>query len=132
MHPLILRRFNSIQAGRSFFLPALAALILAGCAPSGPSVDIVPQIVGQVAAGVPVTITLKGPVGKPGEFNLPSVDGLTVNGTGDDPNTSPPSYEFFVTPAHAGDFTIPAFYLHSDDGQTFHVEALTLHVTSGG
>jgi hypothetical protein len=110
-----------------------AALLFAGCTPTsaGPSVDIVAHVDGDVMAGQPVTITLSGPVGKPDEFHLPGVDGLTVNGTGADPNTSPPSYNFFVTPAHAGDYTIPAFYLHSDDGQTYHVEALTLHVTGG-
>jgi hypothetical protein len=109
----------------------LAAMILAGCGASGPAVDIDPVIVGDVAAGEPVTITLKGPVGKPGEFSLPHVHGLTVNGSGADPNTKPPSYNFFVTPASAGDFTIPAFDIHSDDGQTFHVQALKLHATSG-
>ena len=109
----------------------LAALILAGCGASGPVADIVPQIVGDVVAGQPVTITLNGPVGKPGEFSLPHVDGLTVSGSGADPNTKPPSYNFFVTPEHAGDFTIPAFDIHSDDGQTFHVQALKLHATSG-
>jgi hypothetical protein len=120
---------------RSYLFPLaviLAALILAGCGASGPAVDIVPQIVGDVVAGQPVTITLSGPVGKPGEFSLPHVDGLTVNGSGADPNTKPPSYNFFVTPARAGDFTIPAFDIHSDDGQTFHVQALKLHVVSGG
>ena len=85
----------------------------------------------SAVAGQPVTITLNGPVGKPGEFSLPHVDGLTVNGSGADPNTKPPSYNFFVTPAHAGDFTIPAFDIHSDDGRTFHVQALKLHATSG-
>jgi hypothetical protein len=110
----------------------LAVLSIAGCTAAGPAVTIVPKIVGDVAVGVPVTITLSGPVGKPGEFKLPDVDGLTVNGTGADPNTHPPSYNFFVTPAHAGDFTIPAFDIHSDDGQTFHVQALKLHVARGG
>jgi len=109
----------------------LAALILVGCGTPGHAVDIVSQIVGVVVAGQPVTITLSGPVGKPGEFNLPNVSGLTVNGSGANPYSNPPSYNFFVTPAHTGDFTIPAFDIHSDDGQTFHVKALKLHVTGG-
>jgi hypothetical protein len=116
-------------------VPALAALLavllLAGCGTPADAIDIVAQVVGDAEAGVPVTITLKGPVGKPGEFSLPHVDGLTVNGTGGDPNTNPPSYNFFVTPAHAGDYTIPAFDVRSDDGKTYHVQALTLHVTGG-
>ncbi|HEV3272146.1 MAG TPA: hypothetical protein VGZ93_08200 [Candidatus Methylacidiphilales bacterium] len=117
---------------RIVLLVMLAALTLAGCEASGPAVDVVPKIVGGIAVGVPVTVTLSGPVGNPGDFSLPYVDGLTVTGSGADPNTKPPSYNFFVTPAHAGDFTIPAFYIHSKDGQTFHVQALKLHVTSGG
>jgi hypothetical protein len=123
-------------AGRKAFVAAwatlLAPLVFAGCGvASGPAVEIVPHIVGDVTAGVPVTIVLSGPVGKPGEFSLPRVDGLTVNGSGADPYTKPPSYNFFVTPAHVGDFTIPAFDIHSDDGQTFHVQALKLHATGG-
>ena len=110
----------------------LAALMLVGCTSPGRAVDIVPKIVGDVVAGVPVTITLSVPGGKLGEFKLPHVEGLTVNGSGHDPNTNPPSYNFFVTPAHAGDFTIPAFDIRSDDGQTFHVQALKLHVVRGG
>jgi len=133
MKPFILRMSTQAAgACRDRLLPCVAALILAGCTSPGRAVDIVPQIVGDVVAGQPVTITLSGPVGKPGEFKLPLVDGLTVNGSGANPNTNPPSYNFFVTPAHAGDFTIPAFDIRSDDGQTFHVQALKLHVVRGG
>jgi hypothetical protein len=119
---------------RLWLLPMLAALVLARCGasePSGPSTDVTPQIDGDVVAGTPVTITISGPVGQPGEFNLPSVDGLTVNGSGSNPNTTPPELTFFVTPAHAGTYTIPAFYIHSDDGKNYHVLPLTLHVTNG-
>jgi hypothetical protein len=106
--------------------------MLAGCTDSAPAVEIDAVIVGGASVGGTVTISLSGPVGKPGEFNLPHVSGLTVNGSGNNPNTNPPTYNFFVTPDHAGDITIPAFYIHSDDGQTFHVRPLTLHVTAGG
>ncbi len=95
-------------------------------------VDITPEIVGDVTVGQPVTITLSGPTGEPGEFNLPHVDGLVVNGSGASPNTNPPSYNFFVTPTNSGDFTIPAFDIHLDDGKTFHVQALKLHVIGCG
>jgi hypothetical protein len=114
------------------YLSCLAVLVLAGCTDPGPMIEIDPTIVGDVVAGQPATITLSGPVGKPGEFSLPYVSGLTVNGSGNNPNASPPTYNFFVTPDHAGDFTIPAFNVHSNNGQTFHVRAFTLHVTSGG
>jgi hypothetical protein len=110
----------------------LAVLILAGCTAPGRAVDIDAQIVGDVMAGQPVTITIGGPGLKSKGFDLPHVSGLTVNGSGFDPNTNPPTYTFFVTPAHAGDITIPAFDIHSDDGETFHVRPLTLHVLKGG
>jgi len=125
----------STKPGRGPTLAAcavlLAALILTGCGPKTPPIEIVPQVIGDVIAGQPVTITLGGPVGTAGEFNLPAVDGLTVNGTGANPNTDPPTYNFFVVPAHAGDYTISDFYIHSDDGKLYHVQALTLHVTGG-
>jgi hypothetical protein len=122
------------KLGVLWFGGLMAVWLPAGCGASdasGPSIDVTPQIVGEVNANVPVTIVLSGPVGKPGEFNLPSVDGLTVNGSGADPNTNPPSLTFFVTPGHAGDFTIPAFSIHSDDGKLYHVQAVTLHATGG-
>jgi hypothetical protein len=121
---------------RPFRTPAvkaalLAALLLAGCGGGTPAdaIDINIQVVGDISAGTPVTLQLSGPLGKPGEFELPSVSGLTVNGTGGDPYSSPPSYNFFVTPAHTGDFTIPAFNVHADDGKDYHVAEFTLHVT---
>jgi hypothetical protein len=111
----------------------LAALILAGCNAGTPAnaIDITMHIVGDATAGTPVDLQLSGPLGQPGEFVLPSVSGLTVNGTGGDPYSTPPSYNFFVTPAHAGDYTIPAFNIRDDKGVTYHVAAFTLHVSGG-
>jgi hypothetical protein len=108
-----------------------AALMLAGCSAGTPAnaIDISFDTVGDVTAGVPVTLELHGPVPGPGGITLPSVSGLTVNGTGTDPNQSPPVCTFFVTPAHAGDYTIPAFNIQSSDGKVYHVLPFTLHVS---
>jgi hypothetical protein len=110
----------------------LVAMILAGCtagAPAAPGTAISFKTVGVVEAGVPVTLELPGPTPGPGGITLPSVDGLTVNGAGSDPNQSPPVCTFFVTAAHAGSFTIPAFDVTSADGKNYHVLAFTLQVT---
>ena len=109
----------------------LAALVLAGCSAGTPAdaIDISFDTVGGIGVGVPVTLELHGPTPGPGGITLPSVSGLTVNGSGNNPYQSPPVCTFFVTPAHAGDFTIPAFNIKSADGKDYHVLAFTLHVT---
>jgi hypothetical protein len=111
----------------------LAALVLAGCSAGTPAdaIDISFDTVGVVEAGMPVTLELHGPVPGPNGITLPSAPGLTVNGSGNNPNQSPPVATFFVTPAHAGDYTIPAFDIQSNDGKVYHVLAFTLHVTGG-
>jgi hypothetical protein len=112
------------------WLLALVVFAVANCTAAEKGTDISFSMIGGVSAGGVATLQLSGPTGQPGEFKFPSVNGLVVNGTGADPHTKPPTYNFFVTPAHAGDYTIPAFYIHSDDGQVFHVLAYTLHVTN--
>ncbi len=107
----------------------LAAVLLAGCTAPAPGIDISIQVDGDICAGVPVELKLAGPVGQPGEFSLPKVDGLAVVGTGDNSNVNPPEYYFSVQPTHTGDFAIPAFDIKSDDGKRYHVLPFTLHVT---
>ena len=60
---------------------------------------------------------------------LPHVDGLTLSGTGTQPwSGNATSYNFFITPARTGDFTIPAFDIRTDAGETLHVGAIKFHV----
>jgi hypothetical protein len=76
--------------------------------------------------GQPITLTLTIKSGSVTNITLPKVDGLTLNGSG----TNPPDFNFFITPTRAGDFTIPAFDIRTDDGQTIHVNAVKFHVGS--
>jgi hypothetical protein len=55
----------------------------------------------------------------------PAVDGLTLNGNGFDPHRN--AFTFFLTPSRVGDFTVPAFDIRADDGQTLHVGPIKFH-----
>ena len=68
----------------------------------------------KATVGSPTTISIIITGVKVTTVNLPSVSGLTLNGTGTNPNAH--EYNFFVSPTHAGDFTIPAFDVKADDG----------------
>jgi hypothetical protein len=86
------------------------------------------QVIGAVNVGVPATIELTVTGGKvSGPVALPTVAGLTLNGSGTNPQPRLESFTFFVTSTHAGDFTIPAFDLHTDTGETLHVAPITLY-----
>jgi len=60
----------------------------------------------------------------------PKVEGLTLNGTGNDPHTN--TFTFFLTPSRVGDFTVPAFDIRTDDGQTLHVGPIKFHAVPHG
>ena len=70
------------------------------------------------------------------DINLPQVDGLqstltstrimSFNGA------TSTSAIFSVIPQRSGDFTIPAFDLHTQEGEVLHVKAMKLHVLDGG
>jgi uncharacterized protein (DUF58 family) len=82
----------------------------------------------KVSVGETVTIGLMVKNGKVTEqVKLPPVDGLTLNGSGTNPGANSANFYFFVTPTRAGDFIVPAFDIHTADGQTLHVNAITLH-----
>jgi BatD DUF11 like domain len=79
----------------------------------------------QVQGTTTVELVVKsGKVSQP--IQWPKVDGLPVTGSGYDPNSN--TFSFFLTPARAGDFTVPAFDFRTDDGQTLHVGPLKFHV----
>jgi BatD DUF11 like domain len=82
----------------------------------------------RVNARVPATITLTVKNGKVSQaIQLPLVDGLVLNGSGANPGVHSQDFNFFVTPTQPGDYTIPAFDIRTDDGQTLHVAAIKLH-----
>jgi len=78
----------------------------------------------QVQGTTTVALVVKtGKVSQP--IQWPKVDGLPLTGSGYDPHTN--TFTFFLTPARAGDFTVPAFDFRTDDGQTLHVGSLKFH-----
>ena len=70
-------------------------------------------------------IVKNGKVSQP--IQWPKVDGLPVTSSGYDPHSN--TFSFGLTPQRAGDFTVPAFDLRTDDGQTLHVGPLKFHAT---
>jgi hypothetical protein len=110
-------------------ISALALVLLLMASPAFAAATLKQEIIGGVGVGSATTIQLtisNGKVSKP--VQLPAVDGLTLNGTGTNPQPHSFALTFFVTPAHAGDFTIPAFDIQTDAGETLHVNPIVLHV----
>jgi hypothetical protein len=121
-------------AARLLFLLALIFICttMPGHAAATLTQDIDPK---EGTVGTPLTLTLTVKNATAGNIKLPAVDGLVLNGSGNNPNVDDGksvAYTFFLTPTHAGDFTIPAFDFKTDDGQTLHVPATKLHVVNGG
>lgn len=114
------------------FSATLAALLLVGGSAAAAqalniTIDENDESAAHIAPGEVLTLTLTiKHTGLSNPFSLPKVPGLLVTGSGSDPRHG--EYTFFVTPAHAGDFTIPAFDIRIDSGQVLHVKALKLHV----
>jgi hypothetical protein len=94
----------------------------------------------EVNVGDPaiVTITVQG--GSILGVNLPPVDGLEVGGTSlqikslDDNGSysTSVSINISLTPTRSGNFTIPAFDIHTQEGDVLHVKAMKLHVLGNG
>jgi hypothetical protein len=85
----------------------------------------------EVQTTVKLTVT-NGRVSQP--ISWPKVDGLVLNGSGQQPGLSKnvTEYNFFLTPSRAGDFTVPAFDIRTDDGQTLHVGPIKFHAAPHG
>jgi len=94
----------------------------------------------EVTVGDEVTVTLTIQGGGASNIELPPVDGLQVVGNNSSTNvtftngafSSSISQSFILVPSRAGNFTIPAFDIHTQDGQVLHVQPMKLHVLSGG
>ena len=85
-----------------------------------------------------VTLTITG--GTIGGVQFPEVDGLSHGGTrmqvksGDENGGTETSVElaFALIPMRPGDFTLPAFDIHTQEGDTLHVKPMKLHVVATG
>jgi hypothetical protein len=92
----------------------------------------------NVGDEVTITFTIQG--GGATNIQLPPVSGLHVAGNSTSSNitfdngviSSSISQGITVIPDHAGDFTIPAFDIHTADGQVLHTHPMSLHVVNSG
>jgi hypothetical protein len=95
----------------------------------------------EVNVGDEVTVTITVQNGSVGNVELPPVEGLQlqpettstssfsfVNGT----ITRSASEGFRLVPIHSGTFTIPAFDIHTQEGDVLHVKPMKLHVVDSG
>jgi hypothetical protein len=88
----------------------------------------------NVGDEVTVAFTIKG--GSVADIQLPPVAGLTMQGSSTSSQfvmngftvSQSISQSFSLVPMRAGDFTIPSFQIHADDGTTISTRPLKLHV----
>jgi hypothetical protein len=70
------------------------------------------------------------------DITLPPVDGLQAVGSSTQimsiNGTSNTTATFTLIPTRSGDFTIPAFDIHTQEGDVLHVKAMKLHVLDSG
>jgi len=95
----------------------------------------------EVNVGDPVIVTLTVQGGSIGGIQLPPVDGLEVSGTSFQIKSEEDTSGNFSTSVllnisllttRPGNFTIPAFDLHTQEGDVLHVKAMKLHVLGSG
>ncbi len=88
----------------------------------------------NVGDDISITFTIQN--GSGASIHLPPVDGLQTLGTTTSSNfvfqngslTSSASETFHVAATHPGDFAIPAFDIHLQDGTALHTQAMKLHI----
>lgn len=93
----------------------------------------------EINVGEETTVTISVQNGGVTGIRLPHVDGLTVTGNNimrnftweNGVSSSTTQQIFTVVPSRPGDFTIPPFDVHTQEGQILHVQAMKLHVLSG-
>jgi hypothetical protein len=91
----------------------------------------------SVGDEVTVTFTIQG--GSVSDIQLPPVDGLAVQGSSTSSQFVMNGFQvsqsvaesFSIVPTRAGDFTIPSFGIHAENGQVIHTQPLKLHVLAG-
>lgn len=126
-------------AGVALVLATLFALTTTSC----PAAATLTQQIDphEVNVGDPVIVTLTVQGSSIGAIQLPPVDGLQVGDTsyqiksGDDDNGNTftsVTFNIPLSPTRPGNFTIPAFDLHTQEGDVLHVKAMQLHVLGNG
>jgi hypothetical protein len=94
----------------------------------------------EVNVGDQVIVTITVQNGSMDNLRLPPVDGLQVAGTRSATNITfsngslsrSTSFNFALVPSRAGDFTLPAFEIHTQEGDVLHVKPMKLHVLGTG
>jgi hypothetical protein len=92
----------------------------------------------EASVGDDVVISYTVQNGSGANIHLPPVDGLQSGGVSSATNisfnngafSSSFTEAFHVSPTHAGDFTIPAFDIHLQDGSVLRTQPMKLHVLS--
>jgi hypothetical protein len=125
---------------RALLLAIQVALLLAASALPSYAASTLKQEIDppQVSVGDPVIVTLTLTGGTIGGIQFPPVDGLQAGGTSfqiksSDENgtfTTSVALSISLIPTRAGDFTIPAFDIRTQEGETVHVKAMKLHVNA--
>jgi len=126
----------------SHLAAACLGLLALGAIPAWAAATVSQQIdppEANVGDAVTVTITVQN--GSGADIQLPAVDGLQrVPGTRTATNitftngslSSSLSQIFLLVPTRAGDFTIPGFEIHLQDGGGLHTQPMTLKAVAGG
>lgn len=104
-----------------FVVPASAAVSLSIAVNDKPY-DATPIVISTEKPST-IAISIGGAV-VTGQVFLPSVPGLVQHGASGTPGKIS-TYAFFVTPAKAGDITIPAFNIDAS-GQVIHIRPIRL------
>lgn len=94
----------------------------------------------QVNAGENTVVTITVQNGTVTDMQLPQADGLTLVGTKSTSDLTfsngaisrGMSFIFVLATSEAGDFTIPAFDVPTQEGETLHVKAMKIHVLGNG
>jgi hypothetical protein len=121
---------------------ALITFVILTAAPTRGAATFTQQIdPAQTDVGDPVMVTITVQGGTVGTTQLPSVDGLEAGSTNlqikSEQNdngsfTTSVALSVSLTPVRAGDFTVPAFDLKTQEGDVLHIKAMKLHVVSMG
>jgi hypothetical protein len=94
----------------------------------------------RVHAGEQTVVTITVQNGTVTDLQLPETDGVSQVGTQSKSSLTfsngnisrGTSFIFVLTASKAGDFTIPAFDIPTQEGETLHVKAMKLHVLGDG